>query len=336
MKIKVKTQDLKKGLQLVRSVIPTKGILPEIESILLTVGDKLEIYGTDFECGIKYPVDYEGEGDCKVVVSTKIVDILKNVKDEFVTLEYNEHFHVKFGKSKYKIPTFDAENYPAIPSGEDWEDCRLNITQIIPCVSQETHKGMLTGVYMNGDEIAATDGYRVSVSKQTFPHKVIVPLKSLLKVKKLGNEFMVSKKSNIVFFDIDGIIINTRLLEGRFPNYKNLIPETFKNTIYVNRELLIESLDRMGTFKTNDISTVKFNIDNKELKLSANSDDGSGEETIGINSDVQLEIQFNGKYLNDFLKTSKTETLQIDMNGQVDPILIRDINTVCLVMPIRP
>jgi DNA polymerase III subunit beta len=281
---------------------------------------------------------------------------------------------------RYQVRGMSAEEFPELPSIEQGETNQLSATAFIDglkgslvACSQDESKQVLTGVYLKVEperlEFAATDGHRLGIV-EVYPNdtdaaadgesaaesvenpsmgsfEVTVPAKALRELEKMlgsgqeENRLGLQLEQGQVVFGWGDRKLTTRTLEGKYPDYRLLIPKQFQRQITLDRKQLLSALERIAVLadKTN---LVKFSIDSasQSIALSVESQDlGSGRESLaGQVSGADLDIAFNIKYLMDGLKTLLTQEITISLNGPLEPVILTPLGGVkmtYLVMPVQ-
>jgi DNA polymerase III subunit beta len=279
---------------------------------------------------------------------------------------------------RYQVRGMSAEEFPELPSIEQGETNQLSAAafidglkgSLIAC-SQDESKQVLTGVYLKVEperlEFAATDGHRLgivevypndsettateqeeSVDKtSTGSFEVTVPAKALRELEKMlgsgqeGDRLALQLEQGQVVFGWGDRKLTTRTLEGKYPDYRLLIPKQFQRQITLDRKQLLSSLERIAVL-ADQTNLVKFSIDtaSQSIDLSVESQDrGSGRESLSAQiSGADLDIAFNIKYLMDGLKTLPTQEISINLNGPLEPVILTPLGGVkmtYLVMPVQ-
>jgi DNA polymerase III subunit beta len=279
---------------------------------------------------------------------------------------------------RYQVRGMGAEEFPELPSIEDGETDRLSATAFIDglkgslvACSQDETKQILTGVYLkvNADclEFAATDGHRLGIV-EVYPaetegqttatagvaspvanraFEVTVPAKALRELDKMlgnrqdGDELELQLEQGQVVFAWGDQKLTTRTLEGKYPDYRLLIPKQFQRQITLDRKQLLGALERIAVL-ADQTNLVKFSIDGtgQSIALSVEAQDrGSGRESLAAQiSGADLDIAFNVKYLMDGLKTLPTQEITISMNGPLEPVILTPLGGIkmtYLVMPVQ-
>ncbi len=279
---------------------------------------------------------------------------------------------------RYQVLGMSAEEFPELPSIEDGEPNQLSATAFIDglkgslvACSQDESKQVLTGVYLKVEperlEFAATDGHRLGIVEvyptdyeatedvpaerveqlNTGSFEVTVPAKALRELEKMlgaGQEvdrLGLQLEQGQVVFGWGDRKLTTRTLEGKYPDYRLLIPKQFQRQITLDRKQLLTALERIAVLADRS-NLVKFSINGAQqsIDLSVESQDrGSGRESLMAQiSGADLDIAFNIKYLMDGLKTLLTQEIAINLNGPLEPVILTPLGGVkmtYLVMPVQ-
>jgi DNA polymerase-3 subunit beta len=332
MKVKAYKKDLQDAFKKVIS--EKKSALPILTNFLLKAEDgKLTVYGTDLEVYTLYtiPADVEEEGSI-CVNSKKISDISKVLaQNEALLYTDGETLKITSGKTKYSLPTFEADDFPlpesypsdltVLISGKEFLE---GVSRTIYAVSKDESRFALNGVCFSfiDDklEFVATDGHRLALYSTQISGKLegkyIVPIKALSEIKKLVSDVEdveVAVSGSSIFFKGSNYILSARLLEGIFPDYKQVIPDSFSIEITLSKSELIESIKRVIIAEDNDNKPIKLKLFNNKLIISTPStSDAYAEDEIEVSYDgKEFEIGFNGKYILDAVDEIENENIVI-------------------------
>jgi len=273
---------------------------------------------------------------------------------------------------QYQVRGMGAEEFPELPIVDDGDVVRFSVENLIEglrctlfSASVDETKQVLTGVHLtiqaDGLEFAATDGHRLAVVKtaaadgtgaaatttQSSPLDVTIPAKALQELMKMlerqsDTSVTVHLDPAQAVFEWTDQRLTSRLLEGQYPNYRQLLPSQFARQMMVDRKALLSALERIGVLADQKNNIVKLTLDslNQTLALSVDAQDvGSGKETIPSQiSGDDLEIAFNVKYLMDGLKALTTSNVQMQLNTATSPAIVSPVGglkLIYLVMPVQ-
>jgi DNA polymerase-3 subunit beta len=321
MKVKIYKKDLQEALKKVIS--EKKATFPILANFLLKAEDgKLTILGTDLEVYSSYtlPADVEEEGSI-CANSKKLIDISKVLsQNEALLYTDGEALKVISGKTKYSLQTLEPDDYPLpeeFPTDKavliSGKELLQGISKTIYAVSKDDSRFALNGVCFSFDnsklEFVATNGHRLAlysteITGKGIEGKYIVPTKALNELKKLVSdvedvEVAVSESS--IFFKGSNYMLSARLLEGIFPDYRQVIPNNFNIEVSLPKSELISTIKRVIITEEDENKPIKMLFTKNKLIVSTASKlytDVHAEDELDINYDKQdFEIGFNGKYI---------------------------------------
>ena len=361
MKIKTSKQNLVSGIQIVQNVVSSKITLPILSNILLeTKKNGLKLNATDLDIGISCEIPVETIEEGAITIPAKrFSDIVKELPDGdiIIHVKKNNQIDIEGKNCRFKLTGLPKDEFPKFPEFKDKE--LIQIEQAVLkdmfrltsfAVSHEESRYILNGVLLEiaNDvlRIVATDGRRLAkVEKKlsTTTKKevsVILPVKAVLEVgRNLKDDGLVSfiVGSNQVLFDIDGILIATRIIEGEFPNYNQVIPKPAKSKVKINTKDLLSSIRRANLLATPDFQAIKFEVFGDKLVVSKTTPDiGESREEIPIQYDgLETVVGFNPHFLIDFLKNISEEQIEIELLGVDKPAVIRLYDYLYLALPMR-
>ena len=348
MKLVCDGLDLSDALLKVSKGTSSKTTTPILEGIkLVAEEDHLTLSATDLELSIEKTIKADVKVEGETVVPGKLFsEYIKKLNDEQIELSLDEHniLTIRYTDSMGKIQCYDANEFPQIKQLEFAEsfiiterDLRELITKSVFAVATEDSRPILKGVKLeveNGSVHAiALDGYRIAVvekplSRTTASFSVIVPARSLNEIGKLlgdsDNQVQLFVQKNHLMVNIDNTKITTRLLDGDFVNYKQIIPTNFTTTVILNKAQLEDALERASLLSRVDRNNlVRFDITDKLMVLSSKSEIGDIKEniTIALHGN-DLSIAFNARYFSEALRTLDDEFLKLSFKSSIAPCII--------------
>jgi DNA polymerase-3 subunit beta len=328
LELKVKKDELLKGMSQTQSIAEKRSSMPILSNVLLDVVEgRLVISATDLEITFKgsYEAEILSEGRL-TVPARKFYEIVKVLSDDTLTLTETENhgLRIKGSRSKYQLNGLSPEDFPQMPEFEGVSFIRLPgetlggmIEKTIYSVAMEETRYNLAGVYFEkvdvGDKglirMVSTDGHRLSyVERQVgdttslaLPKGVILSRKGVIEIRKLSEEageVELGFTSNSVVFKTPNVVLVSRLLEGRFPDYNLVLPKKNDKVMLVGRKDFLEMLRRVSVMTGDEHKGVKFTISPKELTLSTvNPDLGEARESLPVEYEgEELEMGFNPRY----------------------------------------
>jgi len=351
MDLKITKDALVDGIQIVQNAVSQKSSLPILSNVLLKAsGNKLELIATDLDIGIcsTIPVSVEQEGAI-TVPARKFFDIIRALPDGSeitLSMKKNNFMTIKSGKAHFKIIGLPREEFPQLPVFK--EDNSIAIKQVLLkemlnltdfAVSKDDTRYVLNGTLfiIKGGKLSiiATDGRRLAAIEKKLSQKapiekeVIIPTKAIQEVKRmLGEEGEVTIKfgDNQILFSFPTYFIVSRLIEGEYPNYKNVIPKKSSKEVRVLREDFLSAARRASIFTDQDSMAIKLSITKKKMMISKNTPYlGEAKEEIDIDyvGGEDLEIGFNPRYLIDVLKNLAVEEIVLEVNDSSKPGVVR-------------
>jgi len=370
MKIICTRDNLRRGITYCERSIGKNPTLPILGNILLeTEKGLLKLSATNLEVGVVSYVRAKVESEGKITVPAQLLaGLIHNVKDEQITLEEDgQTLKISSSNFESKLRTTPAEDFPLIPKvtdGEQWKipgrEISAAIRMVSPALATLETKLELTGVCftISGDglAIAATDGYRLAEKKIKLNKKpdkdsvFIIPGRSVQEAERIFSEeekeITVTTAENQISFQNEDVYFVSRLIEGQYPDYKQIIPEQFKAKVKTSKEELVSSLRLAGIFSTMQTKDVKFILEEDKVSLHATSGE-LGEHHAGLAAETEgekLEVTFNYQFLQDGLASIPQEEISLSLNGSEGPSLMRGIDGktkkevndfLYIVMPIR-
>lgn len=361
MKFRTIKEDLFNNVQIVQNIINPRVSLPILSNILLEVSDgKLKLTTTDLDIGIscEYPVESVEMG--AITIPTKrfseIVRELPNSQID-ITVRKNNTVVIQTESCEFKIMGLPKDEFPKLPEFKDKEVIKIQQTLLKEminktsfAVSHDESRYVLNGILFkieNGKIVlVATDGRRLALIEKGIDDSVnkniniIIPNKTISELSrnlKDEGEMLIVLGNNQVLFDLGKIHIISRLIEGEFPDYRQVLPTEQENKIKVNREKFLLALKRSAVLTTLDYQAVKIEIFKNKLVISKSTPDigESREELILEYLGKELAIGFNPVYLIDVLKNLQEEVVDFEVIDSDKPGVIRNNGYVYIVLPMR-
>lgn len=369
MKLSVMQENLARGLSVVSRAVSSRSTLPVLANVLLKTEDAgLKLTATNLEIGITYWVPGKIDQDGATTVPAKLLTDLVNSlpSGDRVDLEVaaGELLHVKAGRFQSHLKGIDADEFPAIGTGGDRPTTRIAQNVLRRALAETTFaaasdeaRPILTGVLakFEGSELtlAAADNYRIAV--KTVPildavpdTSVVIPARALIElVRVLADvddpvDVVIASARNQVLFHLDGVDLVSRLIDGQFPNYQQVMPQTHATRAVIDREELLRAVRPAALIAHESANIVKLQIgDDSEagITVSANADVGDhvGQVEASVEGDGTT-IAFNARYLADVLTNVTAEQFALELNGPLSPGVFKPIGDdryVHVVMPVR-
>ncbi|NIR44547.1 MAG: DNA polymerase III subunit beta [Gemmatimonadetes bacterium] len=364
MKVTITRENFQKGLSAVAATIPTRTTLPVLSNILVeTVEGGVRVRGTDLDISVSVetPAEVESQGAI-TVPAKKVADIARELPDAPVEFR-SEGGRVSLvcGKAKFKLHSLPSDEYPSFPEVPFSEGWRLKGGELQKmsartsfAVSSEETRPVLNGVLWQLRDaemrMVATNGHRLAkmaVKLETAAagdEDLIVPPKALQQVEKLfasDAELEIARSESHLGFRTEKVEVYTRLIEGPYPNYEQVLPKDNDKECKADREQLAAALRRVAIVASDQTHRVRLAFAPERLSLGVQTPDlGEAEDELPVEYvGSPLEIGFNANYLLEVLRYIGTEEVKITLAAPERPATFEpaagDEDYVCLVMPLR-
>lgn len=347
-----------------RAATNRTGTLPVLAGVRLAVaGDVLTVTGTDLELTITQTVEVGGDRDGAAVVPARLVgDIVKALPAGAVEVELGDgdgdEMSISAGRSQFSVRPLSLDDYPAQadPSGDAvtlTADAMADaLRQVVRAASTDDARAVLTGVLLasedDGVRMVATDSYRLAVrdldesSMLGSGQKVLIPGRALSELQRvLGDtkELTVRFGEREATFEADGVRLTTRLIEGEFPNYRNLLPSSYPNLLTVQKDTIIEAIRRVKIL-AQDSTPVRLTLGGDTVQLTAITQDvGNAAEEIDASYDgTEMTIAFNPDYLASGIDAIDADDVTLATMDPMKPAVLRGAGQeqyLYLLMPVR-
>ncbi len=373
MKLKIEKKDLISLLAKTQNIVEKRNTMPVLVNVLFeATKNKLKVFATDLEVSLTDDTVADVQEDGQLAVNARnLFDIVKELAEGPIMLskKKNNWVEIKQNKSVFNIVGIGAEEYPIFPTFKTTDFVKVDaktisemIERTIYSVSNDETRYHLNGVYFekkkeNGKvcfRMVATDGHRLSlvereisssVQETSIPSAgVIIPRKGLAEIKKIIDTIattieMAFEGSQLIIKNGNTVLM-VRLIEGKYPNYQQLIPQKMKKSANINREIFLGSIRRVSLLSNHKSKGVTISLTHGKMEISSNNPElGDAKEEIDVDySGDDMKIGFNAKYILDILNSFDDVTLNLELEGQLSPGLIRpesDKMYTCVVMPMR-
>jgi DNA polymerase-3 subunit beta len=366
MKLSVSRDSLSTALQLVGRAVSTRGTLPSLGGILVIVAEgSVILRATDMELGITRALDDAAtESDGTVLLPGRLFsDVVRSLPPGGVTLELRPEqrdVEIAGGGARFHLRTLPAEDFPRLPDPEA-EPVKLpapplaaTIDLVARAASRDEIRPILTGVLMQAEAqtltMVATDSYRLSVKHAELEAPVAqtieanIPARALRELARIASsagaeEVEISMLRNQVVFRTAGVTLSSRLIEGQFPSWRVLIPESFEHEVRLPREEFLEIARRISQLAQRN-APLRLAFSEGELTIAAETPD-IGDASEGMPapySGEPLEIAFNPQFLIEGIESVSTDEVAVQLSSPLRPGLLRPVGDEqfsYLVMPIR-
>ncbi len=375
MKVRIGREELLTGLQRVQGVVEKRNTMPILSNILLEAKhDGAEIVATDLEIGMRglYKASVLEAGGV-TISARKLYEIIKELPSGEIELTSgdNNWTTIQSGKSQFKVVGLPSADYPALPSIEREGLTPLAgagllelIRKTLFAAGDNDARYILNGLLVSLTttekkttllRLVGTDGHRLAVAEREVgtPNaklpaqdiKAIIPKKAAQEMRRLleeggDEEPLIGFTKNLMIFRKSGLLLTSRLMEGNYPNYQQVVPKESGKRIVVNRGLLESALRRVSVLSKDKANAVKVSFAPGGMTLfSSNPDYGEAtEELMARYEGEALHTGFNARYLLDALSVMNGESVSLQMDTALSPCLIQEAESPgfkCVVMPIK-
>ena len=362
MKFTIQRDELIKGLQLIQPIIISHTTLPILYNVLITAEkDKITLFATDLsvsmKCSLPAKVNKTGASSFNAKMLFNIARELPQDSAEF-QLEDKNRATIQCGQSTYKLLGISAEDFPAAPPFATTSSFIIDqvllkdmLQKTTYAASDDESRVILNGVLMSikGHKIivVATDGRRLALVEKEIElpddQKLdfVIPAKTineLIKVLKDEGQVKISLTQNMALFEMENCAIISKLIEGVYPNYQQVIPGQCDERITIERESLLGALRRTAIISNERNPSVKLNISKNQIQIIAsNNDVGEANEQIPVKySGKSLSMTFNPNYLMDPLRALSSDDIAIEFTDDLSPAVVKsNIPFIYVLMPLR-
>ena len=364
MELTFQKDDLLHALQILQGVASGRTTLPILANVLIRAADeKIECVATDLEVGIKIIVEGVIQEDGAITVSAKkLADIVKELPEDqtihFVTTA-NDRVEITCGDGVYKVIGLSDEEFPQLPPIDghsltiDGETLRDVLRRTEFAAATDDVRYFLNGLYFSfledRTEVVATDMVKLALARceqLSAPENVtgiIIPLKAVKEIERTfdgSNSVQVSIRENQILFADDTSTLTTRLVDGDYPKYREVIPESAEGRAVLSKELFLHAARRVALLSNPKNHCVCVEIDSEHIHVSVNTPEvGEAHETLPVESSTgSLRFGIDARWLIETLMHIESESVAIEFVSEVKPIVFKPVDAdehVCLVVPMR-
>ena len=369
MKFNVNQQDLQQALNYCQGVIEKRSTLAILSNILLDASNsKLSITATDLDLIFIHELNNveileEGKTTTTSSIMYDIIRKFNSGKKINLSMTDTSKLLVESEKSIFNLNCISAAEFPLTDENFNQNEFIIKSKQLLKLlnkckfsVSNDETRHYLSGIYLHQTEVeeknyltaVATDSHRMSISKIRLEDKIdfdpiILPKKTIFQLCSLLDSYdgdvKVSNMKSKIKFELNNSILISKLIDGKFPNYIQVIPKNNQKKLEIDLKLFLNSVDRVASVSLDKKDGVKFNLSKDTLNLSVNNtNSGDGKETLIVKFDHDLEISFNSRYLIDVASQLDGDRVEIFFNDTGSPALIKDpgdFDSIFVVMPMK-
>lgn len=376
MEIIINKEDLLNGIKVVEKITAQKGSQPILSNILIETvsNDRVRFCATDLNLSISHKANAQVEKEGQITLSAKrLGEITSKLDNKPIKLSLNPDTNIvtiSCGKAKFELIGISANEFPKVFDEETLEDDEKSfeinkntlikgVKQVVFSAALHESASVLSGVCFNIDsntlEIVATDGNRLTRASKEINSKddsaiFIVPSRTLQELIRISSiiedeKITIRLKKAKIRFEFEDVIFQSKLINGTYPKYHQLIPTSNDKIVYIDRDELIGVIERVCVMVNERTNIIKFTFNKNSLELSTDSPDaGSGKDFIDVDSNFdEIVIAFNYKYVLDSLKNMDTKKVKIEIATSLSATLFKPANEnqegdesyVCLIMPVQ-
>ena len=369
MKFSVNQQDLQKSLGYCQGVIEKRSTLPILSNVLVEINSgHLTITATDLDLIFIHKIsNVEILEEGKTTTSSSIMyDIVRKISSGSKISFSNpseSKLQLESEKSIFNLNCISASEFPLTDENFNQNEFSMHSKDLLKLlnkckfsISNDETRHYLSGIFFHQTQVedkayltaAATDSHRMSVSKIRLNNKiefepVILPKKTIFQLCSLLEDFEGDVKiSNIkskIKFELNNSILISKLIDGKFPNYIQVIPKENQKKLEIELKPFLNSVDRVASVSLDKKDGVKFNLKKNMLDMSVNNtNSGDGKESLSVKFDHELDISFNSRYLIDVASQLDGDQIEIYLKDTGSPALIRDpadFDSIYVVMPMK-
>ena len=369
MKFSVNQQDLQQALNYCQGVIEKRSTLPILSNILLDVeNSKLTLTATDLDLIFIHQIQNieileEGKTTTTSSIMYDIVRKFSSGKKINLTLNDKNKLHLESEKSVFNLNCISASEFPITDEDFNQNQFIIKSKQLLKLlnkckfsVSNDETRHYLSGIYFHQTDFedknyltaVATDSHRMSISKIRLEEKIefepiILPKKTIYQLCALldgyDGDVKISNVKSKIKFELANSVLISKLIDGKFPNYIQVIPKNNQKKLEIDLKLFLDSVDRVASVSLDKKDGVKFSLTQNTLNLSVNNtNSGDGKETINVKFEHDLEISFNSRYLIDVASQLDGDKIELFFNDMGSPALIKDpsdFDSIFVVMPMK-
>ena len=369
MKFSVNQQDIQRSLNYCQGVIEKRSTLPILSNILLDVkNSKLTIIATDLDLIFINEInDIEVSEEGKTTTTSSILyDIIRkfsNGKKINFSFSGENKLLLESEKSVFHLNCISPSEFPITDENFNENQFSINAKSLLKLlnkckfsVSNDETRHYLSGIFIHQTQVedknfltaVSTDSHRMSISKVRLDSQIdfepiILPKKTIFQLCSLLEDFegevKISNVKSKIKFEFNNSILISKLIDGKFPNYIQVIPKNNQKKLEIDLNMFLNSVDRVASVSLDKKDGVKFNLTKDKLNLSVNNaNSGDGKESLNVKFDHELDISFNSRYLIDVASQLDGDKIELFLNETGSPALIKDpsdFDSIYVVMPMK-
>ncbi len=372
MKFKINQDHFSNGLQQVLNVVATRSTMPILSNVLIEASDgHISLTTTNLDLGIRCRIKAEVEEPGGITLPVrKLATIVRELpqSDIFIETSNNNQAKITSGGSLFRIMGISIEEFPPLPTFENRHVFELSQEDIVSMLksvsygqSTDENRYILNGVYFSfADEkltLVATDGRRLALTaleteiSEDNSGSLILPAKTVAELERLlgkGEKVKIAFNDRQVAFEIaidaddsglvDELYLVSKIVEGKYPNYRQVIPKETEHRVKVERELMLECVHRAALVTSDKSNSVRLKVSKNLLEISGSSSEyGESHESMAIAYDgPEVQVAFNPQFLMEPLKALTKDEVFFEFKDEMSPGLFKTLdNFICVIMPLR-
>jgi DNA polymerase-3 subunit beta len=376
MRLNVSKDEMQEKLSNIQNIVEKKNTMPILSHFLLDAGKKGSyIVATDLETALKEPVEIRVEEEGKLCIpARKLFEIVREMDGDLLFESVDEStsgggwLKVKAGTSEFKLACLSANDFPAWPAMEDVEEITIDATVLMEMIERTIYSAgesdtryTLNGLLFHTQPkdkaltIVGTDGHRLAIIMKQMEgegkdeKKIIVPRKAVSELRRFLNTETEKTKiligKNHLLFSVGGEVqFLTRLIEGTYPNYEQVIPQANERKVSISREAFAKALRRVSVMSKERANAVRFDFGESAsggnlVISSSNPDLGEAREEVAVDyKGDKLSLGFNARYLIEAMGAMMAERIVLELQDPLSPVLVKEEGREdyrCVVMPMR-
>jgi DNA polymerase III subunit beta len=348
MKLQVTQENLNRALGTVARVANTRGTLPVLANVLIkTVNNRLSVAATNLDIAITQYIGAKVAEEGSITVPARLMqDFVSSLPSGVIDLKLDDYkLHIATDQYKSVINGVSAEEFPVMPAiieGKSWmvpgPILKKSLQQVVMAASTDEARPVLTGVYLHAIEgklyMAATDSYRLaekSLGAHSEPVELLVPVSAMQDLLRIVNDFeedvQVTSDDQQVLFRVGDVELVARLIEGKYPDYRKLMPASFATSAKLKRADLLNITKVSSLFARESAGSITINVDEASQEVSIRSVASQlGENTAKATAKITGtgDITLNSRYLLDALHALGGDDVEFCFNGKLEPSIILD------------
>ncbi|HEX8752764.1 MAG TPA: DNA polymerase III subunit beta [Solirubrobacterales bacterium] len=366
MKLTTKREELVSKLSIVSRAVSTRAATQALSGVMLNAGDgKVTLAATDLDLGLQTAVDAEvGEPGSVLLPGRLLAEVTRSLAGSEVEIETREAEHdveIRSGSSSFHLRVLPAEDFPRLPAAEADGALRIpakaleeSIELVARAASRDDMRPVLTGVFVTagGREMTmvATDSYRLAVKRTELEQELggeieaNIPAKALRELSRIltsegAGEAAITLQTNQAIFEAGSVTLTTRLIEGQFPNFRQLLPESYEHDVRLPRSDFLDVARRVSQLAQRN-APLRLSFQPGELTVAAETPDvGDAKETMEAAFEGEaMEIGFNPDFLKEGIESVEGDQVLLRLISPLRPGLLQPVegdDFRYLVMPIR-